>query len=80
MAVVVGGIGALVWSLRKRVRVAVGWGEESDPCFNIIDPVNEDAGEKGPEDPGSDMGTDPGDTSPADEEPPRPADAADGAG
>ena len=80
MAVVVGGIGALVWSLRKRVRVAVGWGDQSDPCFDIIDPGNEEPAGQGVEDTAAETGTDTASPSPDDEDPPRPADAADGAG
>lgn len=80
MAVVVGGIGALVWSLRKRVRVAVGWGDQSDPCFDIIDPANEEAAEPGVEDTAAEEVADSDSASPDDEDPPRPADAADGAG
>ena len=37
MAVVAGGIGALVWSMRKRVRIAIGRGP-SEPDFHIIEP------------------------------------------
>jgi len=41
MAVVVGGIGALVWSMRKRVRIAIGRGP-SEPDFHIIEPNPEE--------------------------------------
>lgn len=39
MAVVVGGIGALAWGMRKRVRIAIGRG---DPDFHIIEPIPEE--------------------------------------
>ena len=41
MAVVVGGIGALAWSMRKRVRIAIGRGP-SEPDFHIIEPIAEE--------------------------------------
>ncbi|MDE0602478.1 MAG: hypothetical protein OXI56_11855 [bacterium] len=41
MAVVVGGIGALAWSMRKRVRIAIGRGP-SEPDFHIIEPTPEE--------------------------------------
>ena len=41
LAVVVGGIGALAWRMRKRVRIAIGRGP-SEPDFHIIDPVPEE--------------------------------------
>ncbi|MYD40289.1 MAG: hypothetical protein F4W94_00925 [Acidimicrobiia bacterium] len=41
MAVVVGGIGALAWSMRKRVRIAIGR-RHSEPDFHIIEPVPEE--------------------------------------
>ena len=41
MAVVFGGIGALVWSMRKRVRIAIGRGP-SEPDFHIIEPNAEE--------------------------------------
>ena len=45
LAVAVGGIGALVWSMRKRVRIAVRRGEGSESGFQIIEPAPEDPAE-----------------------------------
>ncbi len=42
LAVAVGGIGALVWSMRKRVRIAVGRGDGSESGFQIIEPAPEE--------------------------------------
>ena len=39
LAVFVGGIGALVWGMRNRIRIAVRRGEESDPDFHIVEPA-----------------------------------------
>ena len=39
LAAVVGGIGALAWGMRKRIRIAVRRGDVPDPEFRIIDPA-----------------------------------------
>lgn len=39
LAVFVGGIGALAWGMRNRIRIAIRRGDESDPDFHIIEPV-----------------------------------------
>ena len=39
LAVMVGGIGALVWGMRKKVRIAIGRGDGSDPDYRIINPA-----------------------------------------
>jgi hypothetical protein len=49
MVVVAGGISALVWGLRNRVRVAIGWGEGSDVPFNIIEPDTREPDEGAPD-------------------------------
>lgn len=38
LAVMVGGISALVWGVRKRVRIAIGRAEDVDPDFHIVEP------------------------------------------
>lgn len=42
LAVVVGGIGALAWQMRKRVRIAIGRGP-TEPDFHLIEPVPEES-------------------------------------
>lgn len=48
LAAVVGGIGALAWGMRKRIRIAVRRGEVEDPEFRIIDPPPAPADEEAP--------------------------------
>ena len=43
LAVMVGGIGALAWGMRKRVRIAIGRGDGSDPDYRIINPAPDTA-------------------------------------
>lgn len=76
MAVVVGGISALVWGLRNRVRIAVGVKERLDPDFSILDPLAEEAADQAPEE----VETDPDSQSSADDEPSSAKSAANGAG
>ena len=46
LAVVVGGIGALAWGVRKRFRVAIGRSGAAEPNFQINEPSPEEpAGE-----------------------------------
>ncbi len=46
LAVVVGGIGALAWRVRKRFRVAIGRSGPAEPSFQIDEPPEvEPAGE-----------------------------------
>ena len=46
LAVVVGGIGALAWGVRKRFRVAIGRSGAAEPNFQINEPPPEEpAGE-----------------------------------
>ena len=50
LAVMVGGIGALAWGMRKKVRIAIGRGDGSDPDYRIINPAPDTAvGEVGDE-------------------------------
>ena len=41
LAVVMGGISALAWGMRKRFRIAIGKGDDSEPDFHIIEPDQE---------------------------------------
>ena len=42
LAVVVGGIGALAWGVRKRVRIAIGGSGAAEPNFQINEPPPEE--------------------------------------
>ena len=55
LAVLVGGIGALAWGLRNRIRVAIGRGEQPDPDFHLIEPV---PGSPADQTPGAEMAAD----------------------
>ena len=48
LAVLVGGIGALAWGMRNRIRIAIGRGEQSDPDFHIIEPVADSTADQTP--------------------------------
>ncbi len=37
-----GGLGALVWSMRDRIRIAIKRAETPDPDYHIIDPETSD--------------------------------------
>ena len=48
LAAFVGGIGALAWGMRKRIRIAIGGGETPDPDFHVVEPAPlADTGETG---------------------------------
>lgn len=78
LAVVVGGIGALAWSIRKRVRIAIGVGDGADPDFHIVQPVSESPADETPTETAPEVH---GDTvSSSDEDPHPPSGASNGAG
>ncbi len=49
LAALVGGIGALAWSMRNRVRIAISRGDAPDPEYHIIEPEPADARPTTPE-------------------------------
>ena len=80
LAVVVGGIGALAWGMRKRFRIAIGRGEDADPDFHIIDPVSDSPADELPaEEMPADAGEDGDSQTSSDDEPHPPSGASNGA-
>ncbi len=79
LAVVVGGIGALAWGMRKRFRIAIGRGEAADPDFHIIDPVSESTTDEMPaEEISDDVGEDDGSQTSSDDDPLPPSGVSNG--
>lgn len=76
LAVVIGGVGALVWSLRNRVRIAVGRNADGALDFEMVGPDSESPPEETATDPQAGADAEP----PSDEDPPSHQGASDGTG